>query len=292
MTAGDHATELQRLIKMQRTVPVAGVYDGLSAILAARADFEALYLSGAALSASMGLADLGLLTLDDVVHAARSIARVSSLPLIVDSDTGFGETLNVMRAVVELEQVGAACIQIEDQDFPKKCGHLSDKRLVPSEDMCRKIAAAKRASRHLLVCARTDAGAISADEAIRRAKAYQNAGADIIFVEAPTDVAEIRRIREEITGPLLGNMTEFGRTPFISASEWEELSYELVIFPVSALRVSARAVEDFYRSLRANGDVSAHIDAMMTRKELYDVIKYFEYEALDDKIVKSTLPHD
>jgi methylisocitrate lyase len=158
--------------------------------------------------------------------------------------------------------------------------------------MCRKIAAAKRASKYLMICARTDAGAISVDEAIRRAKAYGDAGADIIFVEAPTDVADIKRIREEINIPLLGNMTEFGRTPFISASEWEQFHYELVIFPVSALRVSARALEDFYRSLRANGDVSAHIDAMMTRRELYEVIKYFDYEALDDKIVKSVLPGD
>jgi methylisocitrate lyase len=287
--AGRHGgAALRTLVSDGRTIRVAGVFDGLSAALATRAGFEALYLSGAALSASMGLPDLGLTTLDDVVRAARTIVRVSGLPLIVDADTGFGEALNVMRAVAELEGAGAACIQIEDQEFPKKCGHLSDKRLVSTQDMCRKIAAARRAASELLICARTDAASI--EDSIARAAAYRDAGADIIFVEALESRGDIERVRAQVAAPLLGNMTEFGKTPFVSASEWEQLGFELVIFPVSALRVAARAMERFYASLLARGDVEAFLPEMMTRKELYEVIRYFDYEGLDSKIVKSSLP--
>lgn len=281
--------DLDTLLAGKGSLPVAGCYDGLSGLLAKQAGFQALYLSGAALSASMALPDLGLITMGEVVQSARTVQRATGLPMIVDCDTGFGEALNVMRAVRELEDVGVACIQIEDQVFPKKCGHLNDKQLASADDMCRKIAAAKSAAETLKVCARTDARMISIDEAIARARQYVDAGADIIFVEAMLSDEEIAKVREAISAPLLGNMTEFGRTPQIPMARWEELGVDLVIYPVSALRVVARTLEDFYKALKQNGDVSEHLDQMMTRRELYDRIRYFDYEKMDDSIAASVL---
>ena len=284
------ATRLRNLIARKTAIAVPGAHDGMSALLARQAGFEALYLSGAALSASMALPDLGLLTLDDVSRKAREIVRASDLPLIVDCDTGFGEALNVMHAVRTLEEIGVACIQIEDQQFPKKCGHLNDKKLVPVEEMCRKVTAAKKASTDLLICARTDAAGGLLDDAITRARRYREAGADVIFVEALTSRDDIIRAREQLTAPLLANMTEFGRTPQLSLNEWDAAGFELVIFPVSSFRVAACAVQRFYASLHRNGDVKEILPEMMTRTALYDSISYYDYEALDASIARTVLP--
>lgn len=283
------ADRLRQLLRTKGTA-AAGAHDGISGVLASRAGFGALYLSGAALSASMALPDLGLLTLDDVARRAREVVRASGLPLIVDADTGFGEALNIMRAVREFEDAGVACVQIEDQLLPKKCGHLNDKKLVTTDEMCRKIIAARRAASRLVVCARTDAAAVSLDEAITRAKAYAAAGAELIFVEALTSLDAIKRVRDEIDVPLLANMTEFGRTPQIPLSQWQALGYEIVIYPVSSFRVSTRAIRDFYAALAAHGEVGAQLDLMMTRAELYDTIGYYDYEALDTSIAGTKLP--
>jgi methylisocitrate lyase len=285
------AARLRELMKSSHAVAAAGAYDGMSAILATKAGFDALYLSGAALSASMGLPDLGLITLEDVSRRAREISRASSLPLIVDCDTGFGEALNVMRTVRELEELGVACIHIEDQQFPKKCGHLNDKKLISAEDMCRKIAAARAAASEMVICARTDAGATSFDDAIDRAKRYADAGAELIFVEALTTPENIRWARAEIDTPLLANMTEFGRTPQISMNEWDASGYNIVIYPVSAFRVASKSIQRFYASLKANGHVGEFLDEMMPRTELYETIQYYDYEALDGQIVKTVLEH-
>lgn len=285
-----HAANFRKLIAEPAALPIPGAYDGMSALLARKAGFKALYLSGAALSASMALPDLGLLTLDDVWRRAREIIRASDLPLVIDCDTGFGEALNIMRAVRELEEIGAACVQIEDQHFPKKCGHLNDKRLITVEDMCRKIAAARRAARDLVICARTDAaGTSSLDDAIQRANRYVEAGADLIFVEALTTPEHFRRVREEVRAPLLANMTEFGRTPQTAQKEWAEYGFNAVIFPVSAFRVASKAVQQFYGSLAARGDVSEYLPKMMPRAELYDTIQYYDYEALDASIARTVL---
>ena len=284
------ATRLRNLIARKTAIAVPGAHDGMSALLARQAGFEALYLSGAALSASMALPDLGLLTLDDVSRKAREIVRASDLPLIVDCDTGFGEALNVMHAVCTLEEIGVACIQIEDQQFPKKCGHLNDKKLVPVEEMCRKVTAAKKASTDLLICARTDAAGGSLDDPITRARRYREAGADVIFVEALTSRDDITRVREQLVAPLLANMTEFGRTPQLSLKEWDAAGFELVIFPVSSFRVAACAVQRFYASLHRNGDVKEILPEMMTRTALYDSISYYDYEALDASIARTVLP--
>jgi len=246
-------------------------------------------LSGAALSASKGLPDLGLLTMEDVRSAAADIVRASSLPLLVDCNTGFGEALNVMRAVRELKGVGVAAIQIEDQQFPKKCGHLNDKKVVTSDEMCRKIAAARKASLSMVICARTDAGFISTDEAIYRANQYANSGADVIFVEALDSPEAIQRVRAEVKAPLLANMTEFGRTPETSLQEWNNYGYNLVIYPVSAFRISARAMESFYQRLKRDGHVQATKSDMMRRDELYAHIRYYDYETLDTSIAATKL---
>jgi methylisocitrate lyase len=289
-SAESAGVRLHSLVARKTTIAVPGAHDGMSALLARQAGFEALYLSGAALSASMALPDLGLLTLDGVARKTREIVRASDLPLIVDCDTGFGEALNVMHAVRTLEEIGAACIQIEDQHFPKKCGHLNDKKLVPVEEMCRKVAAARRASSELLICARTDAAGGSLDDAIMRARHYRDAGADVIFVEALTSRDDIARVRAEVEAPLLANMTEFGRTPELSLKEWDAAGFELVIFPVSSFRIASGAVRRFYASLHRNGDVKEMLPEMMTRAELYDTISYYDYEALDASIARTVLP--
>lgn len=288
---GEHSPglRLRALMRAPAALATAGAFDGMSALLAKQAGFEALYLSGAALSASKALPDLGLMTMEEVVSATRDVVRASGLPLLVDCDTGFGEALNVMRAVRELEAAGAAGLQIEDQHFPKKCGHLNDKRLVSAEDMCRKIEAARRASEDLVICARTDAAAASLDEAIARANRYAEAGADLIFVEALTSLEAIARVREEVKAPLLANMTEFGRTPALSVRQWSEHGYDVVIFPVSAFRVAARAMQRFYASLKEHGHAGEFLPEMMTRAELYDAIRYYEYEDLDATIARTVL---
>src|SRR5215813_1198155 len=280
---------LRRLIARKTALAAPGAHDGMSALLAARAGFEAIYLSGAALSASMALPDLGLLTLEDVTRRARELVRASGLPLIVDCDTGFGEALNVMHAVRCLEEAGAACMQIEDQQFPKKCGHLNDKRLIPAEDMCRKVAAARSAATDLVICARTDAAASSLDDAIARANRYAEAGAELIYVEALTSIEHIRRVRAEIKRPLLDNMPEFGRTPQLSVAQWQDFGYQVVIFPVSEFRIAARAIERFYADLHKHGHAQNTLPAMMTRAELYDAIGYYDYEALDASIARTVL---
>jgi methylisocitrate lyase len=270
-----------------------GAHDPLAALLARRAGFRALYLSGAGLAASLALPDLGLLALDELTDRTRAITRASGLPVLVDGDTGYGEVLGVVRLVRELEDAGAAAVQLEDQVMPKKCGHLSDKRLVTPEEMARKVAAAARAARHLRIVARTDAVELEGvDRAIARARLYREAGAHAIFPEALRTAEELRAFAGAVPGPLLANMTEFGRTPLLPASELTRLGYRMVIWPVSALRVAARAMEAFYGDLARTGTQGEWLDRMQTRRELYELIGYHDYEALDGAIARSVLPDE
>lgn len=271
-------------------VKVPGAHDALSARLARHAGFECLYVSGAAISASMGLPDLGLITQEELLQTTRQIFRATQLPLIVDGDTGYGEALNVMRLVVELEDAGAAAVQIEDQILPKKCGHLTDKQLLSADAMARKIEAACRARRDLLIVARTDGAQRSLEDAIYRARLYAEAGADIIFPEALTSDADFRAVSAAVDVPVLANMTEFGRTPYRSADELEALGCKLAIWPASSLRVAMRAIEDLYRHLAETGETHSLLDRMQTRAQLYAMIEYHDYEALDDTIARSVLP--
>ncbi len=275
----------RRLIASPEATPVPGAFNALSALIAREAGFEALYLSGAAFSASLGIPDVGLFTLDELVDQTRRIVRASGLPVLVDADTGFGEALNVVRTVKELEEAGAAAIQIEDQVMPKRCGHLAGKSVVPAEEFAEKVRAAAQARSDLVVVARTDAKAIyGMDEAIRRARLYREAGADLIFPEALESEDEFRAMADAVGGPLLANMTEFGKTPYISVDRFGELGYTIVIFPVTALRVAARAMESALADLKRDGTQVAWLDRMQTRQELYELIEYDGYQDLDSRI--------
>jgi len=288
--AGDQLAELWNQPGIVRT---PGAHNAMAALLAKRAGFKALYLSGAALSASLGLADLGILTLDELRFFTRAIVRAAGLPLVVDADTGFGGVLNVMRTVRELEEAGAGALQLEDQVLPKKCGHLNDKRLVAPDEMAAKVNAARRARRHLRIIARTDAAGVEGiDAALKRAQLYLEAGADAIFPEALTSAEMFRDFAREISAPLLANMTEFGRTPYFSANQFEQFGYKMVIWPVSSLRVAAKAIDGLYRTLADEGSQVALLDQMQTRAELYQTIGYEEYESLDASIAHSIVPPD
>ncbi len=280
---GKHpAQRLRELLVTEGTVVAPGVFNTLVALIAHKLGFSTLYFSGAAFSASAGLPDLGLFTLTELTEAVRWIARATGLPVIVDADTGFGEALNVMRTVRELEAAGAAALQIEDQVMPKRCGHLEGKEVTSAEAMAEKIAAAVRAREHLLVVARTDARATHGlEEALRRARLYRAAGADIIFPEALESEEEFRTFAEAVPGPLLANMTEFGKTPYIPAERFGSWGYKIVIFPVTALRVAAWAIEGVFRDILHKGTQGDWLDRMQTRSAFYDLIRYHDYEALD-----------
>jgi methylisocitrate lyase len=272
-------------------VQLPGAHNGLAALQAKAHGFRGVYLSGAAMSASMGLPDLGMITVDDVAFFVRQVSRATGLPVLVDGDTGYGEALNVMHMVRTFEDAGAAAVHIEDQLLPKKCGHLNDKRLASPTDMAAKIAAAARARRHLYLIARTDAAATEGiDGAVARAHLYLKAGADAIFPEALTTAAMLREFAERVPAPLLANMTEFGRTPFFTAAEFQAMGYRMIIWPVSSLRMAAKAQGALYTALRRDGSVKDVLAQMLTRQELYELIGYADYEALDASIVKTVLP--
>jgi methylisocitrate lyase len=279
------------LLERPGILQLPGTHNGLAALQAKRAGFEALYLSGAAMSASMGLPDLGVITVDEVCFFIRQVAR-SGLPLMVDGDTGYGEALNVMHMVRAFEEAGAGAVHIEDQLLPKKCGHLNDKKLADPQDMAAKVAAARKARRDLVIVARTDAAASEGiDGAVARARRYLKAGADAIFPEALTNAEMFRAFAKAMPGvKLLANMTEFGRTPFFTASEFEAMGYRMVIWPVSAFRVANKAQARLYATIKRDGGTQNLIGEMQTRAELYETIGYHQYEALDASIVQTVVP--
>jgi methylisocitrate lyase len=281
---------LRDLLSEPGILRMPGAYNGLTALQAKRAGFKALYLSGAAVSASMGLPDLGIITKEDVCFFVRQISRATDLPILVDGDTGFGGILNAMDAVRSFEEAGAAAVQIEDQELPKKCGHLNDKNLVSADEMSAKIAAAARSRRHLCIIARTDAAASEGlDAAVQRARRYVEAGADAIFPEALINQDMFREFARQVKVPLLANMTEFGKTPQLSAGEFEALGYKMIIWPVSALRIAAKAQEEFYTQLHRDDRADGMLERMQTRAELYDLIGYSEHEALDASLKKTLI---
>jgi methylisocitrate lyase len=281
------------LLERPGILQMPGTHNGLAALQARQAGFEALYLSGAAMSASMGLPDLGVITVEEVCFFIRQVARAGGLPLLVDGDTGYGEALNVMHMVRAFEEAGAGAVHIEDQLLPKKCGHLNDKKLADPHDMAAKVAAARTARRDLVIVARTDAAASEGiDGAVARAKRYLEAGADAIFPEALTNAEMFRAFAQAMPGvKLLANMTEFGRTPFFTASEFEAMGYRMVIWPVSALRVANKAQARLYAAIKRDGGTQTMIGEMQTRAELYETIGYHQYEALDASIVQTVIPH-
>ena len=284
----------RRLLDRPEILQMPGAHLGIAALLAKKQGFEALYMSGAAMSATMGLPDLGMITVDDVAWHIRQVVRSAGLPVLVDGDTGYGEALNVMHMVRAFEEAGAGAVHLEDQFLPKKCGHLNDKKLADAHDMAAKVAAAAKARRDLYVIARTDAAASEGlDGAVARARLYMEAGADAIFPEALNTAEMFRAFAERMPGvPLLANMTEFGKTPFFTADEFEAMGYRMVIWPVSSLRVANKAQEKLYAAIARDGGAHAMVDEMQTRAELYATIGLHDYEALDASIVQTIIPTD
>ena len=283
------AESLRRLLKGERITVAPGVFSPAVAKLAEKKGFKALYFSGAGFSNLLALPDLGMTTLSEVVQAARQITSQVDVPLVVDADTGFGEALNVARTVEQLKAAGAAAIHIEDQVLPKRCGHLQGKELVDPDEMVKKIISAKEASGNdIMIIARTDARTVAGiDAAVERAGIYSRAGADMIFPEALESRAEFAEFRRKISLPLMANMTEFGRTPYMTADEFDDLGYDLVIFPVTAFRAMMKAVEGTLVRLKEEGTQKGMLDSLMTRSEFYDLIDYYKYEEADGKALKA-----
>lgn len=281
----DGPTQLENLLKKDEILKVPGAHTAIAGLMAKKTGFDAVYVSGAAFSASRALPDLGYYTVDELAQYIHNLYRSTGLPIIVDVDTGFGEVLFLGRTVTEMEDAGAACIQMEDQLLPKKCGHVGGKRLVEPEDFCRKIEAAVKTRRTLKILARTDAHALHGiDEAIRRAKMYVDAGADYIFPEALHTEEEFRHFANEVKVPLLANMTEFGKTPYYSAAQFQDMGYKIVIYPVTSLRVAMKAIEKVYKEIAETGSQQSLLDEMQTRGELYELIDYYGYEEVDNNI--------
>ncbi len=291
MTSAGKQTKARRLRELvaDHTVVLPGAFNGLTAMQVERAGFEAVYASGAGMANSRGLPDIGLLSLPEVVSEAGTIAKAVKVPTVADADTGFGPPLMVMRAVREFEGAGLAGIHLEDQESPKRCGHLPGKHLVSVTDMARKIGAAVEARQDpdFFIIARTDARALEGLEgALRRAQAYVRAGADAIFPEALESAEEFRAFAQGlakagVTVPLMANMTEFGKTPYLSVKEFEALGYRLVLFPLSAMRVAMKAIESLLLELKTLGTQTGALGLMQTRQQLYELLCYSDYDQQD-----------
>lgn len=278
MIASTERSAKLRELLTDGVVMMPGAFNALSARMIEREGFGAMYLSGAVLANSVGgVADVGLMTLSEARDHATHIASVTSIPIIMDADTGYGGPDNAARTVRMLESAGVSGIHLEDQEFPKRCGHLEGKRLVPVEEMCEKIAAAAAAksSRDFLLLARTDARGVSGyDAAVERAHRYLEAGADGIFPEALESREEFQRFAADVDAILLANMTEFGKTPYLTADEFGEMGYNIVIYPVTLQRLAMKTTQEALRTLKAERSQKSLVDGMQTRQELYDLLDY------------------
>jgi methylisocitrate lyase len=295
MTQPTHSKPLRlRELIARGTVVLPGAFNALTAMQIERAGFDAVYVSGAGIAAARGLPDIGLLSMAEVVADAGAIAQAVAIPALADADTGYGPPLSVMRTVQAFEQAGLAGLHLEDQESPKKCGHLPDKRLVSVAEMTQKVGAAveARRDRDFLIVARTDARAVEGlDGAVKRARAYVDTGADAIFPEALESAEEFKAFaqalkKDGVTVPLVANMTEFGKTPYLTVKEFEALGYRLVLFPITALRVAAKAIETMLEELKSLGTQQRSLDKMQSRQQLYELLRYAEYEKRDGDIEK------
>ena len=292
-------TQLRHKLSQGKVIAV-GAFNALVAKLIERAGFDAIYISGAGLANSAGLPDVGLLTMTEVAAEAKLICDSVSVPVILDADTGFGEAINVGRTVRDLEQVGLAGIHIEDQEFPKRCGHLPGKRLVSTEAMIEKIQAAKdaRTDPDFLIIARTDArGVTNLEDAIQRAVLYVEAGADALFPDALHSAEELVAFSKGVgttfattarTPLLLANMTEFGKTPYLNVNELEALGYDLIIFPLTLMRIMLKSMDIALQDLKESGGQVKLLDDMMTREELYEVLDY-QPEKNDENFIRGVV---
>ncbi|MDQ0273195.1 methylisocitrate lyase [Cytobacillus purgationiresistens] len=293
LTQKELANQFTERILAPEILQIPGAHDAMAALVAKNAGFSVLYLSGAAYTASRGLPDLGIVTSSEVAERAKDIVRATNLPLLVDIDTGFGGVLNAARTAVEMMEANVAAVQMEDQQLPKKCGHLNGKQLVTTEEMVQKIKVIKEAAPTLIVVARTDARAVEGLEAaIDRAAAYIEAGADAIFPEALQSEEEFRLFSKSVKAPLLANMTEFGKTPYYTAEEFSLMGLQMVIYPVTSLRVAAKAYEAIFNTIKERGSQQEALTSMQTRKELYETISYYKFEDLDSELAKTVLQEE
>jgi len=277
-------------LEAERPLQIAGTINAYSALLAQRAGFRAIYLSGAGVAnASYGLPDLGITQLADVVEDAQRITAITDTPLLVDVDTGWGSAFNIARTMREMERAGVAAIHLEDQVAAKRCGHRPNKELVSRDEMVDRVKAAvdARLDEQFVFMARTDAYASDGMEAaLDRANAYVEAGADMIFAEALHSLEEFRAFAERVPAPVLANITEFGQTPLFTTHELRDAGARMVLYPLSAFRAMSRAAEQVYAGIREHGTQATVVDAMQTRAELYDVLGYHEYEQKLDALFR------
>lgn len=279
--------EFRAALNKNKLLRFPGAFSPLVAMLIEQMGFDGIYISGGVLANDLGLPDIGLTTLSEVSQRGRVIARVSDLPAIIDIDTGFGEPMNVARTIQEMEELGLCGCHMEDQVHPKRCGHLDNKVLVDTDTMVKKIKAASSAKRdsNFVLIARTDARAVEGlQQAIDRAKAYVDAGADMIFPEALQDEAEFQKFRNTMPVPLLANMTEFGKTKLLSYKTLQELGYNIVIYPVTTLRLAMKAVEEGLADILAKGTQEHLLSKMQHRKRLYEILRYQDYNRFDNDI--------
>jgi methylisocitrate lyase len=284
--------DLRSLLASGRLLRFPGAFNPLSAMLIEELGFEGVYVSGAVMSASLGLPDIGLTTLSEVAQRSHEIARVTNLPTLVDADTGFGEPMNVARSIQMLEDLGIAGCHLEDQVNPKRCGHLDGKVVVEGSEMVKRIKAAVDARRdgNFVICARTDARSIEGLEAaIARAQAYVEAGADLIFPEALADEGEFEAFRRAIDVPILANMTEFGKSKLLDVSTLESLGVNIVIYPVTLLRLAMGAAERGLRAILAEGSQESLVESMQTRSRLYELLDYEAYNSFDASVFNFSL---
>jgi methylisocitrate lyase len=286
-SAADKRAAFRAGLNSGRLQRFPGAFSPLVAKLVAEIGFEGVYVSGAVLSADLGLPDIGLTTLTEVTARGAQIASVTDLPTLIDADTGFGEPMNAARTITILEDAGIAGCHLEDQVNPKRCGHLDGKAVVSTAEMVKRLrgAVAARRDSNFVICARTDAAGIEGvDAAIERARAYADAGADLIFTEALTGPADFEKFRAAVDIPLLANMTEFGKSELLSKSQLTDIGYNVVIYPVTTLRLAMYAVESGLREIDAKGTQSGLLGQMQHRSRLYELLRYADYNQFDDEI--------
>jgi methylisocitrate lyase len=279
-------------LKTSKLLKFPGAYSPLVAMAIERKKYDGIYVSGAVLSNDLGYPDIGLTTLTEVSQRGRQIARATALPTIIDIDTGFGETMSVARTIQEMTEMGLAGCHLEDQINPKRCGHLDGKGLVDSTEMIKKIKAAEKGKTdsNFLIIARTDSRASEGlEKSIARAKSYVDAGAEMIFPEALQDEKEFEAFRKAISVPLLANMTEFGKSKLLNAQQLENLGYNVVIYPVTMMRIAMKAVENALDQILVEGSQEKLVPEMQTRKELYELLQYERYNEFDQNVFNFTI---
>ncbi|NPV71978.1 MAG: oxaloacetate decarboxylase [Firmicutes bacterium] len=283
-------TQLKKLLSGDRIVVAPGAFNAFSAKVIEKARFPAVYLTGYGASADiLGAPDFGLLTLTEMADHATRMAQAVSVPVVADGDTGYGNAINVRRTIVEFERAGVAAIQLEDQVNPKRCGHMEGKEVIDTAEMVQKLRAAVDARKDpdFIIIARTDARAVNGlDDAIRRAKVYLDAGADVIFVEAPQSRDELARVAREVKAPLMANMIEHGKTPLLTTRELEDLGYKMAIFPLATLYAAAKAVQDCVGELKRTGTTEGAIPNMLPFPEFNNLVGLPEFRELESRYRK------